>query len=69
MKLVFEVEGERATKCYYILDSGERRYADFWQIKTDCGGWIQETKAWGPENVRKKNYATLRFQRQQEAPV
>ena len=63
MKLIYEIEGERATKCYYLNDDGTKQYVDFWDIKTDVAGWVQNLKSWKPANIREKNYSILKQQR------
>ncbi len=63
MKLIYEIEGDRATQCYYLHDDGTRQYVDYWHLKTDCEGWVFEVKSWKPFNIRKKNYSVLREKR------
>ena len=63
MKLIYELEGDRATKCYYLHDDGSKQYVDFWDITTDVVGLVQQFCSWKPNRVREKNYSVLKQQR------
>lgn len=54
MKLIYDFEEDRATKCYYLKDDGSKEYVDFWDLKTDVNGSVQNIKSWGSQKERSR---------------